>query len=86
MGRRLLGRLLSVDNVQHTVLKSFLVFAQAVLFPGKVEHLHVELVAGQTVFKHSDALLVAGLLLKLQRAAVLHELLELSWVTATQFF
>lgn len=82
--RTCLGRFFSVNNVQHTVLQRLLVLAQSVLLPGEVKHLHVKLVAGETVFKHADALFVVGLLLEFERAAVLHELLELAGVTAAE--
>lgn len=75
--RSLLGWFLSVNNVQHTVLEGFLVLAQPVLLPREVEHLHIKLVAGRAVFKHSDALLVVWFLFKFKRTAVFHELLEL---------
>ena len=86
MWRSLLGWFLSVNNVQHTVLQRFLVLAQAVLLPREVQHLHIKLVPRRTVFEHSDALLVVGLLFKFQRAAVFHELLELGGVASAKLF
>lgn len=84
--RSLFGGFLSVNNVQHTVLQRFLVLAQPILLPGEVQHFHIKLVAGHAVFKHSDALLVVGLLFKFKRAAVFHELLELGGVATAELF
>lgn len=76
---RLLGGLLA-DDVEHRVLERLLVLAKAVLLPGVVEDLAVELVALQTAFEQAVAGLVVRLLLELQRPAVVHVFFEFRWV------
>jgi len=79
---RLLGGLLA-DDVEHRVLERLLVLAKAVLLPGVVEDLAVELVALQTAFEQAVAGLVVRLLFELQRPAVVHVFFEFRWVSPT---
>lgn len=82
---RLLGGLLA-DDVEHRVLERLLVLAKAVLLPGVVEDLAVELVALQTALEQAVAGLVVRLLLELQRSAVVHVFFEFRWVSPTKLF
>jgi len=79
---RLLGGLLA-DDVEHRVLERLLVLAKAVLLPGVVEDLAVELVALQTTFEQAVAGLVVRLLFELQRSAVVHVFFEFGWMCPT---
>ena len=84
--RRLLHFGTLSNDVQHRVLERFLVLAESVLFPGVVEHTLVKAVSLHAILEKSDARAIVGLLLKLELAAVLHELAELVRVTAAKFF
>jgi hypothetical protein len=77
---------LASDHVHYTVFERFFVLAEAVLLPGVVHDLSVEAVTRHAALKHTDAVFIVRLLLKLQGAAVLHELLELARMPSAKFF
>lgn len=77
---------LLADNVQDAVLEGFFVLAQPVLLPGVVIHVPVEVVSSHAVDEETFACAVVRLLLKLQAAAVLHELSEFGRVATAQLF
>ena len=81
----LTARLLA-DNVQDAVLEGFFVLAQPVLLPGVVVHVPVEVVSSHAVDEEAFACAVVRLLLKLQAAAVLHELSEFRRMATAQLF
>ena len=80
----LLGLL--VDDIHQTVLEGFLVFGESVLLPCVVKDCSVELVTVHAVLEEADASLDVGLLVKLERSAVLHEFLELRGVSSAKIF
>ena len=53
------------NDVHQTVLQSFFVLRQSILFPSIVEDSRVEVMALHAAFKESNAYLVVWLLLKL---------------------
>lgn len=78
--------MLFVDYSEHTVFESFFVFLKPILLPSVVKDASIKVVSRHTILKEADAGLVVGLLFKPQRSAVLHELLELTWVAAAELF
>ena len=72
------------DHVQHRVLQGFLVLRKAVLLPGVVKSAGIEIVSAHALVKEAEAGFVVGLLLELERSAVLHVLTELRRVTAAK--
>lgn len=80
LSRRLLGvvvnRLVKCPN--HVLLEGFLLKNQAVLVPNEVGHLQVEGVPLHAGVKQVQNVPVVGIVHELERAAVLHEFLELS--------
>ena len=74
------------NDVHQTVLQSFFVLCQSILFPCIVEDSRVEVMTLHAAFKESNAYLVVWLLLKLQFSAVLHELSEFRGVSTAKIF
>ena len=77
---------LFADDIEHAIFQGFFIFGQPVLLPGIVKDARILLVSGHTAFKKVDTGAIVGLLFKLKRTTVLHELKELSWVTLAKFF
>ena len=74
------------NDVEHAILESFFVLTQPVLLPGVVKDTPVKLMTLHAVLEEAHARSVVGLLLELERAAVLHKLSELRRVSTAQFF
>ena len=72
------------NDVEHTVLESFLVLAQSILLPSVIEHVCVKAMPLHARREEADARSVVGLLLKGERSAVLHELSEFDGVTSAE--
>jgi hypothetical protein len=77
------ARLLS-NHVQHRVLQGLLVFGETILLPRVVEDASIEVVPVHAALEEGQAGSVVGLLLELERSAILHVLSELRWVTAAE--
>ena len=75
-----------LNDVHQTALESFLVLCKTVLLPSVVEHLLVEVMPLHASLKEANSGLVVGLLLKLEGSAVIHEFLELGWVSGAKLF
>ena len=75
---------LLADDVEHGVLEGLLVLGQTVLLPRVVEDAWVKVVALHAALEVVQAGAIVGLLLELERPAVLHVLAELSRVTAAE--
>jgi len=67
---------LLADDIEHAVLESLLVLAEAVLLPDEVVRFGIEVVAFHALVEQADAELVVGLLFEFQATAVLHVLFE----------
>ena len=76
---------LLLDDVKHTVLEGLLVLRESVLLPSVIEDARVLIVPRHTTLEETNASPVVWLLLKFERAAILHELTELRWVATAQF-
>ena len=63
--------------VEHTVLQRLLVLRQEILLPGVVADIGIQIVPLQAFPEKAEAVLVIGLLLELQAAAIHHEVVEL---------
>jgi len=72
------------DYVQNTVLQSFLVLTESVLFPCIITHIDVKAMPDNTLLEQANEVLVVWLLLKLKDPTVLHELLELRRIPFAQ--
>ena len=77
---------LLLDDIHQTVLQSLLVFRQPILLPSVIENDRVKVVSLHAALEEPNACLVIRLLLKFQRPAVLHEVLEFVRMSAAQLF
>ena len=80
----LLGLL--VDESHQLLLQRFFILGESILLPSVVVGGWVEVVTLHALLKESDARLVVGLLLEFEGSAVLHEFLELDWLSSAKIF
>ena len=79
----LLLRLLGND-VHQTIFESLFVLCKPILLPRVVKYAGVEVVTLHAIFEESNTGLVVWCLFKLERSAVIHELLEFGWVSTAK--
>jgi hypothetical protein len=63
--------------VEHAILEGLLVFREEVLLPGIVADVRVQVVPLEALLEEAEAILVIGLLLKLQTSAIYHVVVKL---------
>ena len=75
---------LLANHVEHGRLQELLVLGKAILFPGIVQHLWIQVVALHALVKERNAVFIIWILLKFQGAAMFHVLLEFYWVALAE--
>jgi len=68
------------DNIEHTILKSFFILTESVLFPGEISDFRVKPMSSHTLLKHANDKFVIRVLFKFQTPTVLHEFFEFRWM------
>jgi hypothetical protein len=72
-------------NIQNTILERLLILAESILLPGVVREFGVKAVSIHAFVEQAQHEFVVGVLVELQTATVLHELLEFGGLALAQF-